>query len=55
MDQILTRDEVNSLNVKNERIMKDIVSGIVDKRLRIKIIDDKYELVKLHSVNRSKS
>ena len=40
LEHILTKDELNSLNVKNDRIMKDIVSRVVDKRMRIKIIDD---------------
>ncbi|CDW86114.1 UNKNOWN [Stylonychia lemnae] len=51
LEHILTKDELNSLNVKNDRIMKDIVSRVVDKRLKIKIIDDQFQIVKLLDSN----
>ena len=44
--QILTKDEQSSLNPKNDRIMKDIVSKVVDKRLKLKQIEDKFAVVK---------
>ena len=38
---ILTKDELNQLNIKNEKAMKELVIKVVDKRLKIKMIDDK--------------
>jgi hypothetical protein len=31
--KILSKDEFSQINAKNERIMKNLISGIVEKRL----------------------
>eukprot|EP00347_Sterkiella_histriomuscorum_P009856 403339614 len=49
LDQILNKDELNSLNINNDRIVKDIVQRLVDKRLKIKIIEGKNEVVQMAS------
>ena len=51
----MTKDEIQTLNAKNDRIMKDIVQKVVDKRLRIKYVEDKYSLIRINDENKYNS